>query len=340
GMEQKMLLRHYLEQGLSKSAIARRLGVSRRTLHHWIGTGQLDRDLDRGEVCYGPRPPVVSKLDPYRELVTARLASYPKLTATRLFEEIKAAGYDGGYSLLKAFVRQVRPTAPIEPVVRFETAPGLQAQVDFAHFSLPWGVRYALVVVLGYSRLLWLKYYPRQTLAVLMAGLEEAFAVFGGVPAELLFDQMKAVVIDDERRNGGRLLENPQFARFANHWGFRIRACRPYRAQTKGKVERPISYVRQSFFYGRDFVSDDDLNAQAGLWLQATANQRRHRSIGEAPNLRFERDERTQLRPLAVATYRPPHAIQAPPAVAIRPPWPKVEQRALTVYDQLLESRA
>ena len=135
GMEQKMLLRHYLEQGLSKSAIARRLGVSRRTLHHWIGTGQLDRDLDRGEVCYGPRPPVVSKLDPYRELVTTRLASYPKLTATRLFEEIKAAGYTGGYSLLKAFVRQVRPTAPVEPVVRFETAPGLQAQVDFAHFS-------------------------------------------------------------------------------------------------------------------------------------------------------------------------------------------------------------
>ena len=80
------------------------------------------------------------------------------------------------------------------------------------------------------------------------AGLEEAFAVFGGVPSELLFDQMKAVIIDDQREMGGKLLENLEFARFAAHWGFRIRACRPYRARTKGKVERPISHVHQGFF--------------------------------------------------------------------------------------------
>ncbi len=340
GVEQKMLLRHYLEQGLSKSAIARRLGISRRTVHHWIATGQLDRDLASGEVRYGPRSPVACKLDRYRDLVTTRLASYPKLTATRLFEEIKAAGYDGGYSQLKAFVRQVRPTAPAEPVVRFETPPGLQAQVDFAHFTLPWGVRYALVVVLGYSRLLWLKYYDKQTMAVLVAGLQEAFAAFGGVPAELLFDQLRAVIIDDERLGGGRLLENPQFVRFANHWGFRIRACRPYRAKTKGKVERPISYVRQSFFYGRHFVSDDDLNAQVSTWLQATANQRCHRTTGEAPILRFERDERTQLRALATTAYRAPQVpqdIQVPCVATAHTAWPKVEQRPLAVYDQLLE---
>ena len=340
GMEQKMLLRHYLEQGLSKSAIARRLGVARRTVHHWIATDQLVRDLDRGDVCYGPRPPVACKLDRYRDLVTTRLASYPKLTATRLFEEIKAAGYDGGYSQLKAFVRKVRPTAPVEPVVRFETPPGLQAQVDFAHFTLPWGVRYALVVVLGYSRLLWLKYYTRQTMAVLMAGLEEVFATFGGVPAELLFDQMKAVVIDDERLNGGRLLENPQFIRFARHHSFTIRACRPYRAKTKGKVERPISYVRQSFFYGRDFVSDDDLNAQASAWLQATANRRRHRTTGEAPTLRFERDERHALRPLAATAYRAAQRMQTSPAAGLSPAWPKVQQRSLAVYDLLVEGGA
>ena len=335
-----MLLRHYLEQGLSKSAIARRLGVARRTVHHWIATDQLDRDLDRGEVCYGPRPAVACKLDRYRDLITTRLASYPKLTATRLFEEIKAAGYDGGYSQLKAFVRKVRPTAPVEPVVRFETPPGLQAQVDFAHFALPWGVRYALVVVLGYSRLLWLKYYTRQTMAVLMAGLEEAFATFGGVPAELLFDQMKAVVIDDERLNGGRLLENPQFVRFARHCNFTIRACRPYRAKTKGKVERPISYVRQSFFYGRDFVSDDDLNAQASAWLQVTANRRRHRTTGEVPTLRFERDERHALRPLPATAYLAAQSMQTSPAAGLSPAWPKVQQRSLSVYDQLVEGGA
>lgn len=89
---------------------------------------------------------------------------------------------------------------PVDPVVRFETPPGRQAQVDFAEFCLPWGKRYALLVVLGYSRMMWLQFYPRQTMAVLMRGLEEAFAFFGGRPAELLFDQMKSVVIDDQRQ--------------------------------------------------------------------------------------------------------------------------------------------
>lgn len=234
GRERRVLLRHYLEQELSKAEIARMLQVSRRTLYHWINTGQLDRDLDNGPVRYKARPPVVRKIDRYREMIQARLAEYPKLTPTRLFDEIQAAGYVGGYTQVKDYVREVRPGPPADPVVRFETPPGLQAQVDFAEFRLPWGKRFALLVVLGYSRLMWLQFYPRQTLTVLIRGLEEAFAAFGGVPAELLFDQMKAVIIDDQREIGGKLLENIEFVRFAAHWEFRIRACRAYRARTKG----------------------------------------------------------------------------------------------------------
>ena len=119
--------------------------------------------------------------------------------------------------------------------MRFETAPGRQGQVDFAHFRLPWGKRYALIVVLGYSRLLWVQFYTRQTMKALMHGLESSFSYFGGVPRELLFDQMKAVVIEDGRYDDGALVENPEFMRYAYHWNFRIRACRPCRAQTKGK---------------------------------------------------------------------------------------------------------
>lgn len=145
------------------------------------------------------------------------MAAYPKLSAVRLFEEIKAAGYQGAYTQVKACVRQIRPTLPVDPVVRFETPPGHQAQVDFAEFRLPWAKRYALVVVLGYSRLLWLRFYERQTMAVLMRGLEEAFGFFRGVAHELLFDQMKAVIIDDQREIGGRALENAEFMRFAAH---------------------------------------------------------------------------------------------------------------------------
>jgi transposase len=327
GREQRVLLRHYLERGLSKAEIARELGV-----------GQLERELDEAPVRYTARPAVERKVDPFRGILAARLAEFPRLSAVRLFEEIRAAGYAGGYTQVKDCVREMRPRPTPDPVVRFETPPGHQGQVDFAEFRLPWGKRYALLVVLAYSRLLWLQFYTRQTMLVLMRGLEDAFTYFGGVPAELLFDQLKAVIVDDERAIGGRLLENAEFLRFAAHWDFRIRACRPYRAKTKGKVERPVSYVRQSFFYGRSFLNDDDLNAQALSWLAQTANARLHRTTAEVPRLRFERDELGLLRPLAVRPYRslvvastPPERPQRsqPPAVL------SVERRPLAWYDRL-----
>jgi hypothetical protein len=121
GRETRMLLKHYLEQGASKSALARRLGVSRDTLHRWIRDGELDRDLETTTVHYGPRPPVATKADAYRGIVEARLAVYPQLSAVRLLDEIRAAGYTGGYSQLKAFVRQVRPVSTPAPIIRFET---------------------------------------------------------------------------------------------------------------------------------------------------------------------------------------------------------------------------
>ena len=338
--EHRVLLRHYLEQGLSKTAIARTLHVSRRTVYHWIDTGQLDRELDDGPVRYTPRPPAACKIDDYRAIIQARLTEYPRLSATRLYEEIRAGGYAGGYTQVKEYVREVRPGATPDPVVRFETPPGLQAQVDFAEFRLPWGKRFALLVVLGYSRLLWMQFFPRQTLTVLTRGLEDAFAAFGGVPAELLFDQMKAVIVDDQREIGGKLLENLEFARFAAHWGFRIRACRPYRARTKGKVERPISYVRQSFFYGREFLNDADLNQQALAWTQNTANARLHRTTGEVPQERFERDERAVLQGLAPRPYRSVAPLQAAPASAPRlPALPSVERRSLTIYSRIAGTR-
>ena len=177
-------------------------------------------------------------------------------------------------------------------------------------------------------------------MSVLTRGLEQAFTVFGGVPTELLFDQMKAVIVDDQRAVGGKLLENLEFLRFAAHWGFRVRACRPYRAKTKGKVERPISYVRQSFFYGREFLNDADLNAQALSWATQTANVRMHRTTGECPVVRFERDERVRLKPLALQPYR--SMIPAPiptPQPRLRT-LPSVERRPLAVYNQLIGVRS
>ncbi|MCY3624187.1 MAG: DDE-type integrase/transposase/recombinase [Gammaproteobacteria bacterium] len=308
-----MRLKRYLDEGVSKTELSRRFGVSRRTIHHWIETGQLDRDLAAGCTRREPRSRV-HKLDPYKGIIDARLAEFPRLSALRLFDEVCAAGYAGGYGRVRDYVRKVRPCEPAEPLVRYETPPGRQGQVDFGTFTLPWGRRHALLVVLGHSRLLWLRFYPRQTMAVLIDGLESAFERFGGVLRELLFDQMRgvcsatikvrtlilidalhAVVLSDDRTAGGELILNAEFLRFAAHWGFMPRSCRPYRAQTKGKVERPIRYLRESFFYGREFAGDGDLNDQAAHWVDGTANVRLHGTTGERPVDRFERDERHVL---------------------------------------------
>ena len=123
---------------------------------------------------------------------------------------------------------------------------------------------------------------------------------------------IRAVVLSDDRAAGGGLALNAEFLRFAAHWGFLPRSCRPYRARTKGKVERPIRCIRESFFYGRSFANDNDLNEQAVRWLEGTANVRRHATTGERPIDRFERDERAVLLPLATCPYRRPGVRQAP----------------------------
>jgi transposase len=219
-------------------------------------------------------------------------------------------------------------------VVRFETPPAEQGQVDFAEVRLPLGKRYALLVVLSYSRLLWLRFFTRQDMQVLIAGLEEAFRFFGGVPRELLFDQMASVITRDLRDQGDRLIENAEFQRFAAHWSFRIRACRPYRARTKGKVERPIRYLREDFLYGREFLGDADLDAQAKAWLETVANVRIHGTTGESPLERFRRDELALLSPPAERPYR--SLILLPreaPVPAVRcVPTVQVERRSLQAY--------
>jgi transposase len=335
GLEKRVLLKHYLGQGLSHAAIAREAGISRRTVIRLVKGGELDRDLDDPPV-YGPRPPRPRKLDPFTEIIRERLTDYPELSSVRLLEEVQAAGYTGGYSQLRDYVRSVRPRPAPEPPNRFETPPGRQGQVDFAEFRFPWGKRYALVVVLGHSRLKYFRYFQRQDMRSLFRGLEEAFHFFGGLPEELLFDQMKAVITKDLRLLGGQLVVNQEFLRFAAHWDFTPRACRPYRARTKGKVERPISYIRDNFVYGRTFLNDADLDEQRGRWLDK-ANRRVHRTTGELPLTRFERDERHLLRPLASGAYL---SVLLPPVPATRTPAPlprvAVEKRPLAAYAALV----
>lgn len=252
GWDKLVLLKHLLEQGLSKTAIAVRAGVSRGLIYHLLRTGQLERDLTVPRLGR-TRLPGRQRLDPYKPIIETRLATYPALSAVRLFAECRAAGYPGSYTQLRVYVRGVRPAPLPDPVVRFETTPGQQAQVDFAEVRLPWGKRYALLIVLGYSRLLWVGFYPRQTMQALMHGLEAAFTQWGGVPRELLFDQLKAVVIGDERPAGGALLANPEFLRFVRTGAFGSgpagRTARKPRARSNGRsaICATISSTAASF---------------------------------------------------------------------------------------------
>lgn len=137
--EKRVLLRHYLEQGKPKSELARRLGISRLTIYHSIEPGQLDRDLDIDDVHYSARPPVSRKIDQYTGIIATRPEEFPELTAQRLFEEIRASGYSGGYAQVKEYVHQVRPRPPIEPVIRFETPAGYQGQGGLRYVYAPLG---------------------------------------------------------------------------------------------------------------------------------------------------------------------------------------------------------
>ena len=345
GVRERVLLRHLLEQDISISEAARQLGVHRGTVHRWIDEGLLDTDVDDIRVRYMPRPPIATKLDPYKPVLAERLREFPALSATRLLAEIRAAGYTGGYSQVRDYVRTLRPAPLAEPVVRFETPAAHQAQVDFAHCKLPWGVRYALVVVLGYSRLLWVQFFPRQDLRTLVLGLEQCFAAWGGVVQELVFDQMRSVLTRDDRLSGGGLISNLEFLRFCRHYDVKAKVCRPYRAQTKGKVERPIRYLRESFLYGRTFLSDADLNAQVGHWLATVANVRVHGTTKVVPAVRFATEEQPLLRALPTRAYHSPLLAERDGTAAPRPsaatsatsslPRVLVERRSLDTYAAL-----
>ena len=293
--EELIVLRHYVKEGLTKTAIAKTLGINRRTVHRYLSNGKEEPE-------YGPRPPRPSKLDHYKVYLMGRIETYPELSASRLLVEVRDLGYQGGYTILKDYLRFHRPKNPLTIEQRFEVAKGQQAQVDFATFKTPFGTVFALLVVLSWSRVLWVRFGFHQDQLTLLSGLHRAFGAFGGVPRTVLFDRMRTAVAGSEP--GGAAIFNAEMLRFADHYGFKPVACRPYRAKTKGRVERAVSYLRRNFFYGRSFRDLEDLNSQVSGWLVDTANTRVHGTTGEVPGERLE-EEQTHLNPPPVTSYTP-----------------------------------
>ena len=282
------------------SDIARRSGFDRKTVRRYLARG-LEPP------AYKPRPPRPSLLDPYRAYLRERVAAYPELRGSRLLREIRAMGYRGGYTQLTDFLRTVRPAAPAGFEQRFETAPGQQAQVDFAHFRTEFAaepgvsrVVWLFSMVLGHSRLLWARFVAHQDLQTVLRCHAAAFEAMGGVPGEILYDRMRTAVLGEDT-NG--VVYNPVLVACARHYGFQPRACRPYRAQSKGKVERPFRYVREDFFLARSFRDLDDLNAQLAQWLDEVANRRVHATTRRVVRAHFA-EERPHLKPLPAGPFQ------------------------------------
>lgn len=278
---------------MTVTRIARELDLDRKTVR---------KALKRGEwQPYRREVSVARLLDEHRAWLVER-APQVNYSARILHQELRLErGFGGCYETVKLAVRPLRAEAALAGLTqrRFETGPGEQAQCDWGQVTVPLaGQRVRLhvfVMTLGYSRRGFAMGFERERMPDLLAAHEAAFAYFGGRCEQLLYDRMRTVVLG-ERDGKARL--NATFAAFAAHWGFTVRLCQPYRAQTKGKVESGVKYVKRNFVPGRTFQDLEDFNAQLLAWQQEIADQRVHGTTHVQPIVRFA-EEAAHLVPTA-----------------------------------------
>lgn len=276
-------------QGLSQRTISELTGYDRKTIRRYLDGGS-------GTPVYGPRPAAASKLDPFKDYLKERTQA-GVWNAQVLLRELRKKNYTGGYTILKDWLHPQREAARVVAVRRFETGPGQQAQVDWGHLGslLEKGRQrqlWAFTITLGYSRRMMAEAATDQRLGTLLRLHEKAFQEWEGVPEEILYDRMKTVWTGTDER--GEIVWNTVFLDFARYWGFTPRLCRPYRAQTKGKIESGVKYIRRNFLcglQGREPANLGDLNSQLREWVATVANQRVHGTTREQVLLRWDGDQ-------------------------------------------------
>lgn len=332
--EQAVEIRVLAKRGVGVREIARQTGLSRNTVRRYLRDEQAGR--------YGPRESRATKLEPYHGYLLERIeAARPRwIPATVLLRELRERGYDGGISQLKVFLAPHKRAEP-EPLVRFETAPGKQMQADFTVIRRGREPLLALVATLGYSRASFVRFTAGEDTATLCTCLEEALAFFGGVPEHILFDNAKSVVVERDAHGDGRHRWNQGLLALAERYGFTPKVCRPYRAKTKGKVERFNRYLKESFVVPLAAtlkqaglkLDVEAANQYIGRWLTEVANTRVHATTGERPAMRLA-VEQAVLLPL-------PQAGRPLPVPTTMRPIPRESlQHPLAVYDSLLEVAA
>lgn len=290
--------RLYKVEKLSKRAIARRLGLHRQTVSRALAS-----DHPPG---YKQRASQESLLEPYKPKIHALLSAEPTLSAVRILDKLEPEGYAGQLTILRDYLRQVRPGYKLREVyLRMSYQPGQYGQVDWGEMPDPvlWQGQlcqvYAFVMVLCYSRLLYLEFSLSSQLYDFLRCHRHALTFFGGVPQSCVYDNLTSVV---KQRRGREISFNDTFLQFAGYYAFRPLACWPGAPNQKGAVERPIDYIKGNFWAGRDFADYDDLVGQGGYWLDQTANARLHRTTRQVPRAQFEL-ERPHLLALPAEAY-------------------------------------
>ena len=294
------------QQKLSRRAIARALGVSRNTVSKILKVHGAQRREERTALVVSqkrlPRP---QKIDEYRGQVDELLGRYPEITAQRVFEELRAAGYGGGYTQVKSHVRKVRKKSPPKPSLETPSfGPGEMAESDWSPYAIDFldGKRriiQALSYVLVWSHRKSFCLYEHCDLHALMDGHAASFSRFDGVASECKYDSQKAVVLGWE---GQQPIYNPRFLAFATYYEFRPRAVRRFHPNDKPRTERSFWEFEQSFLNGRRFRDLADMRAQLCIWLDGTCDLRRRKQGSPTPLERFT-EEKPHLLPLPAHAY-------------------------------------
>lgn len=287
------VLKLHLIDGMSARAIARQLGMSRNTVREMLGRGKVRRTSKDGS-----HQPRYSMLVPFEAAIRQMLDEAPEIKAPTVLERLRPLGYEGGLTIVRDKLRRMRPRRHQEPFLTLDFHPGAAMQVDWADFgfAIPGCARRvsALVMTLCYSRYLYLEFTMNQTFGTLVRAMDRGLHFFGGVTTVDIFDNMKTVVI----RHGPPTVFNQSFLAYSRARGFSVVACRPARGNEKGRVERPIGFVRERFWPGRRFESLLDLNTQAATWRDTIANKREHEVTNKIPALVYQHEERQHLKPL------------------------------------------
>lgn len=293
--EDFIMIRTLKKRGVYNKDIASELGVHPRT---------VSRALKRGGAPERTRKRRGSKLDAYKPTIN-RLLAEGVWNAVVILREIQALGYEGGSTILRDYIQPQRPQRASKATVRFETPPGRQLQTDWGEIVTEVGGMetkvYFIVNLLGYSRRFHFWCTDSLDAEHTYEGLIRSFEYFGGVSEEVLVDNQKTAVLRHATQTGPTF--NPRFVDLAQHYGFQPRACKPYRARTKGKDERMVGYIKQHFFVRyRSFESWSHLNQLAEQWLRKEADERVHGTLKQVVSERFNR-EQPWLLPLPATRY-------------------------------------